>query len=320
MSEFGFILENEIQKILTNKRLLISLVAIVVAVLVMAVSLAGDPTNENWREYLEKQIIDSQEWIAELSTDLNENRELIVEEQQIIALYRYQLDNNYPPTESVFKFVFDSLGMESILILLTITTTAFVVCNEYTNRTILPLLTSGYRRRDIVIAKILVAAIYSVMILIAYFVISVVVGIIFFSKNGFATTYLVIENNAIVQKDISVQIISAFAIVLLRLITYLTITFCVAVITKSQTATITAMIIIWILGGASISILSIDYRWIELILLYSLEVLSDSLTTHISWASREIQHALMNCLVSSLLFIATSILGFCRKPLPNKAN
>lgn len=318
MNDFGYVFENEIQKTFTAKRMMTTIAVIVAAAIVMALSLLGGPSKENWRQYVNKQIEESQNWIAELSTDLNENRDLIVEEQQQIALFQYRLENDYPPTESVFLFVFDAFAMETVLILLCVITAVFVVCNEYTNRTILPLLTSGDKRQSIILAKLLTALIYVTGVLVAYIVVAVVIGCLFFAGNGFSTTYLVVENGTIVNKDIVGQILGAVVIEFLRLTTYTLLAVMVATLVKNQTTAAIIVIGVWIFGGALISMSSVDYRWMQLFILHSLEVLGSAITTHIDWGSKELNRALLMCIVYSVLFGGAGTLCFCKIPLPKK--
>lgn len=318
MKNIGFLFTNETQKFLTLKRWMISILVCAVAIIFVAISYSGEPTNENWREHVNNQIVESQNYIAELSTDIEENREFILYEREMIELCKYRLENNYPPTETVLQFVFDSFSLDTFLILLAVITAIGVVSNEYTNNTILILLTSGEKRKNILLSKFLVTMLYTVGMLIVYFLLAFIIGLCFFGKNGFGSTYLVIENFTIIHKDLIAEIFSAMLVMLVRIITYATMAFFAATLIKNNTISVITMLAILFFGGMIISVLNLDPRWSYLIVFSSVENLGEALTNYSDWSSGVFNKSIICCVFYSALFVVGSFIAFCKWPLKKK--
>ena len=318
MNSLNFLINNESQKFLTVKRWVASIVVCLLALILIAFSYSGEPTSDNWRDYLNERIVESQNYIAELSVDVEENREFILYEREMIELFKYRLDNNYPPMETFLQFVFDSFSLDTILILLVVITAVSIVSNEYSNNTILILLTSGEKRKNIILSKFLITIVYALGVLILYFLLSFVVGFCFFAKNGFGDTYLVIENFTIIHKDLVVEVFSGMLVMLIRVVTYATMAFFVSVMVKNNTISVITMLAILFLGGTIISVLNIDPRWSYLIVFSSVEILGDAITNYSDWSSGIFNKSIICCLFYSAMFVLGSFLCFSKWPLKKK--
>ena len=246
------LVRNELVKLLTKKRIAITLLILLAFILLSALMTRGEYSINNWRAEAESRIHDSREYIEELQSSLTpDNQELITYEQQYIAKLEYGLENNVPFfITTPLDFVHEAFSAKYILIILMIVISSYMICNEYSSKMAEVLIVRGIHQSSIIISKILSVLLVSVILELLYSVLSFIVGVLFFGENGLIGTELFINKSGEIYTVSSVEIImKTMVLVAVEVLLYSSIALLLSVIVKNQTVAVVGSVFFWLLRG-----------------------------------------------------------------------
>ena len=245
------LVKNELIKLLVKKRILITILLLLLFIVLSALMARGEYNITNWRTEAENRIRASQEYIKELSSSTSENQDVITYEQQYIAKLEYGLKNNIAFfITTPISFVHKAFSAKYILIILMIVISSYVVCNEYSSKMTEILIVRGMRRSSIIVSKILSVVLVSVILELLYSVLSFVIGVLIFGKNGFVSAELFINQSGEVYAVSGIEIIiRTMVLVAVEILVHSVITLLLSVIVKNQAIAIVGSIFFWLLRG-----------------------------------------------------------------------
>lgn len=229
-----------------------------------------ETTNVDWQQQLTEQI------------QMNKQELEMVEEGQYanmlkrdIAIAEYQLTNNMAPVteSSIWSFtnnMVESIGFISIF---TIIVAAGIVAHEFSTGTIKLLLIRPVSRFKILCSKYVTVLLFSAILLLFTFVLSLVVGGIFFGFDDVGPK-LVFDDGQV--KEVS-QIGYAFFTFMLNsvgLLMLTTMAFMISTAFRNSSLAIGISIFLLLMGGNLSLILGAYFDWAKYILFLNLDLLS----------------------------------------------
>lgn len=237
------LLKNEIIKNLKWKVFIISLL-LTVAVNVVGILIVEKGDKENWKENALNIRQSYSESLEEcLEEGVEENYYTVFEEQ--IKLIDFSLEHNVPyGVMTAKKHVMRMTEMFRVLVIAFMFLISGVVADEYESRTWKNLLMTGVSKRKLLCTKETFCCLYAIGLLIGYFVICAICGMIAFGVNT-SGVGLEVVNGTVMQINQYAEIFKVYMLFAIKLVFYTTITVTAVVFLKKG---IFALLIVSILS------------------------------------------------------------------------
>ena len=187
-------IKNEIVKIYSLKLTLI-IIACTAALLAADVCscLLGQYSSDNWKEELAQDIEENIASYGELAEYLDEETyALLVEEEELKYFY---IENDISPNVTVLEFVNSSLDRSLVLLLLCILIVSKIFCIEKSSGTDAVYTARSVKRRTLTASKIISSAVCVLAVWAAAFILSLILGLVFFAGSGMGVKSIVIESS-----------------------------------------------------------------------------------------------------------------------------
>ncbi|WP_244950527.1 ABC transporter permease [Psychrobacillus lasiicapitis] len=179
------LIRNEWMK-LWHKKATWVMVALLIAMIIGLVAITKwiDRNTETpaWEQTVSEELTIVKQQLA--TPGIDEETKKSLEEQQMLLQYR--LDEGIAPlaSNSLEGFIMDSYGMSSIITLLTVIVAAGIVASEFSQGTIKMLLARPVQRWKILTSKFLTVVAFALFLTVVAYVVSLVMGLIFYEASG----------------------------------------------------------------------------------------------------------------------------------------
>lgn len=267
MSNFFALIKNELMKLYNQKATWI--MAVILAVLVIASgvlfkfdgTLTGGeaPTGDNWKEELQQQN-------EQLMSAEGEPPEVEYPAFQNVEENQYRIENDIKPTEyNAWDFVRENRPLVALVSLFTIIVAAGVTANEFRWGTIKLLLIRPISRTKILFAKYVSVLIYAMAMLLTLFLLSFVVGALFFGIDGFSQAYVYNQAGEFKDAGIFTFTLSQYLLSFVELVMMATFAFMIAAVFRNTSLAI-GLAIFLMMAGSSIVLFFMNKEWAKYIL------------------------------------------------------
>ncbi len=250
------LLKNEVTKNIKWKVLLIALIFIL-AVNIVQILIVDKGNMENWKEDAIQLKQSYTEGLEECIEEGIDERYYSAFEQQI-KIIDYSLEHNIPyGVMTMKKHVIRMIDLFRILVIAIVFLISGVVADEYEACTWKNLLMTGISKSKLLYTKILFCWLYALFLLLCYFIVSVICGIIAF---GFQPTSIGLElvDGTVMQVNQYIEILKDYVIFAIKLVFYATVTVTAVVFLKKGIMALLIASILSFANGFISSIISVD--------------------------------------------------------------
>lgn len=286
---------------------------IILGISIFSIFFSSNSINSNWENELQKQILSSEKWIVDFSAQsdiANEEKELLVEkENELIKVWKYQLDNGISTETNVLSFVYDMQVFNPVIILFIIIVSAKMLGIEYRVRTLEPLLLRPVSRIKIISTKLLALIISVITLQCLFNIIIFIVGISFFKWDIQASVIVLYLNGKIIEKALISAIFSATGIILIENIAYAVLVFMLSTFIANQSITLIIGFSAAFLKGIYLEFIERFWTYGKFMLFYNLEYLDQQILLQNNW-SKEMGISILVILGYIFLFICISYVAF----------
>lgn len=268
MSRLLNLFANENMKLYRRPRTWILIILVAAIVLLTGVLMKGheQPTAANWKQTL---IVQNQQLTQEMA---HRGRHIAAFAQSLeiqIKTNDYAISHNLPPQQSTAWSFANEVEQRAVGALLTVFVAIIagdIVAGEFTGGTIKLLLTRAQTRGRILLAKYLAVILFSIVIMVVTFAVSVVVGGVLFGFAGIAAPYIYVNATGHVQQmNMFAYLIANYGFNSVSLLMTVTIAFMISTIFRSSSIAIALSIVLLFIGNTIVEVLS-SYGWDKYIL------------------------------------------------------
>jgi len=274
------LIQNENMKIyrrISTWIMLVILIAVAVVVGIVMNITASDSVDEQWKQNLQQQ---NEMYKTDLaSEDLPDMVKDISKKE--LAINEYRIEHDIAPVESRSTWNFMTIAAEivSLITLFTIVVGASSVASEFTWGTIKLLLIRPVSRAKILLSKYLATILFALFSLVLLFVVSFLVGSIFFGIEG-STPHLVYRDGAVHEVHMVSHILGVFGLKSINLIMMSTFAFMISTIFRNSGLAIGLAIFLMFVGVNVTALLATKFEWAKYILFVNTD-LSQYLTGYV---------------------------------------
>jgi len=274
------LIQNENMKIyrrISTWIMLVILIAVAVVVGIVMNITASDSVDEQWKQNLQQQ---NEMYKTDLaSEDLPDMVKDISKKE--LAINEYRIEHDIAPVESRSTWNFMTIAAEivSLITLFTIVVGASSVASEFTWGTIKLLLIRPVSRAKILLSKYLATILFALFSLVLLFVVSFLVGSIFFGIEG-STPHLVYRDGAVHEVHMVSHILGVFGLKSINLIMMSTFAFMISTIFRNSGLAIGLAIFLMFVGVNVTALLATKFEWAKYILFANTD-LSQYLTGYV---------------------------------------
>lgn len=202
--------KNEIYKFFSKWVVIAFFAVILLGVIVSAAVLKSSPeenyilNEDRWQVEIQDRIMNLTNY---LDSDVFISDTLRKQYEDEILICIYQLENDVKPYSShtASNFILYVNKYFIIIIVLGIIVATKIVTDEYSNKAIYNLLTQPASRNKILLAKIITMIGAIVVSMLMMFILSILIGYLFFGFDSFAVPYLSVVNGEVVSTNILVR-------------------------------------------------------------------------------------------------------------------
>lgn len=280
MANIVKLIQNENMKIyrrISTWIMLVILIAVAVVVGIVMNITASDSVDEQWKQNLQQQ---NEMYKTDLaSEDLPDMVKDISKKE--LAINEYRIEHDIAPVESRSTWNFMTIAAEivSLITLFTIVVGASSVASEFTWGTIKLLLIRPVSRAKILLSKYLATILFALFSLVLLFVVSFLVGSIFFGIEG-STPHLVYRDGAVHEVHMVSHILGVFGLKSINLIMMSTFAFMISTIFRNSGLAIGLAIFLMFVGVNVTALLATKFEWAKYILFVNTD-LSQYLTGYV---------------------------------------
>ncbi|SDK21664.1 ABC transporter permease [Sediminibacillus albus] len=176
-------IQNELIKLLIGKRTWITLIIILGISIITAVGLFKENRdNQDWKADVESKLQSTEMELKNMEEMPYKYKKILNDE---IELYRYYLEKNISPYEAnVWKLINKSSGVMMILTIIIIIASSDSLAREFSKGTIKILLIRPINRWEILLSKFTALTLYSWMLIISWFILTLIIGSALFGGLG----------------------------------------------------------------------------------------------------------------------------------------
>ncbi|MDR0750982.1 MAG: ABC transporter permease [Christensenellaceae bacterium] len=246
--------KNEIYKAI-NKWLVIAFLAIIMFGVLLTATILKNSAEENyfisetsWRSEIKDRVTNLEDYLNSSVSMTPERRKSYEDE---IKIYKYCLENDIKPysSHSASNFIMDINKYFMIIILLSIVIATKIITDEYKNKAVNNLLTVPASRNKILFSKILTIMFTMIVAMILFFLMSIIIGWIFFGFDNFSAPFLAVMNGEVVATNIILRAFEQLFLNIFALLACSSLAILLSIIFKSNTVSIVATEGIYALGS-----------------------------------------------------------------------
>ncbi|WP_085524152.1 ABC transporter permease [Tuberibacillus sp. Marseille-P3662] len=265
MSSFINLVKNENMKLMLKRSTQIMTALLIVfiigaALLIKFTSDSPDANdNDQWKQELKEQNQTYQQ-----SMEKNDN----VDYKQQIALNEYRIEHDLEPEgNNVWSFVKDMVGLTMIISLFTIIAAAGSVANEFSWGTIKLLLIRPVSRAKILLSKYVSSLLYAVVLILILFVVSFIIGGLFFGFEGLTHPELIYQDGQVDSVNMIGYIFAQYGFKVINLIMMTTFAFMISSIFRNSALAIGLAVFLMLAGNMIMNFLmAFGFDWAKYVL------------------------------------------------------
>jgi len=221
---------------------------------------AGD-----WKANLTQQNMNYQNTISQSKG----NSAMKEQFEKLIKLNEYRIDHDISPDsdKTVWGFVMAMKDLIMIIALFIIIIGANVTANEFSTGTIKLLLIRPVKRWKILLSKYIATLLTAIIMLLILFVISFIVGGLFFGFKGVSVPYLAYTNGAVKEASFVFQIFFQYGLKCVDMLMMVTLAFMISTVFRNNALAIGIGVFLMFVGGTIVQIFSkLNCNWVKYIL------------------------------------------------------
>lgn len=223
----------------------------------------NDVVNKNWKQDLQQQNEMYKQDIA--SEGMPEMVKDSLKKELAINEYRIEHDIAPDTTDSVWNFMQITAEVIALITLFTIIVGASSVASEFSWGTIKLLLIRPVSRTKILLSKYLATILFALISFIFLFVLSYLVGLIFFGT-GQNQLHLVYKDGAVHEVHMIAHVLGVFGLKSINLVMMSTFAFMISTVFRSSSLAIGLAIFLMFAGVNVTSLLAMRFDWAKYIL------------------------------------------------------
>lgn len=267
--------------------------------------------NENLKLMIkDEKGIDSEEykndqWYKENLKNMEEN----------VLINEYRIKNDISPYSeySFWKFMNDNTFTFSLIITFTLIAASSIVSNEFTWGTIKLLLIRPYSRTKILLSKLISIYLFSLVMMVIFFAITLIVGLLFFGTGGYNDVNLFMENGKIIEQPIYLIVLETYLFLFIKLVLITSFAFFVSTVFRSSALAMGISIIILLLGSTIVELLILaKMYWVKYLFIYSMDVSRYDGGLSVIKGTNETYSIVLNA-IYFIVFIVLSIIVFKKR-------
>jgi len=253
-------------KIYRRLRTWIMLGLLVLAIVLVAVVMITHQhaVPENWKQALIAQTAQIQQ---KLHSAAHMPAQIISKLKSEVLINQYDIAHNINPDLTTgWGFVSIAQNLSTLLIAFILVVAGDIAASEFSTGTIKMLLTQTATRTKILTAKYLSMLLYSLLATVTMFVVSVLVGWIFFGTAGAGAPHIYVDAHHVVQQMSAISyLLMQYGFLLVQIVIVATIAFMISTIFRSSALAITISLLAFLIGRTLVEALS-SYSWVKYIL------------------------------------------------------
>ena len=320
MKKMFKLIKNELYKGFFQKKTIVFLVVLFLAVIVSAVIDKSSDVN-NWRDDTKKQIQSLEKDISKMQEDNKKadeteqefNNSMIKMEQDQLNVLNYRLDHDIPDNVvTPLKFVYDCKGLFFLITIFMLVYAANTVASEYQHGTIRQLFIKPVKRSTLYFAKYISTIVATAFLMICLYFVAVVIGYLLFAKNSVTIYDVVLTNGKIQLVNMLTSVLQTSLINLFVTCILCALSICIAAVCKSNMLAVLISCGIWGLGSFAGTALK-KYIWYDYFLTPNLSLSSFLPGGTVPYAGATLLKSIVICLVYFVLMIAVGRYFFAKK-------
>ncbi|MGA3854676.1 ABC transporter permease [Bacillus pumilus] len=220
----------------------------------------------------------SGDWKTELQSINKANKEELKEDnlgfykrslEKDIAINEYRIKHDLPPANQFGKNAWDYVKTNAHLLQLVgvfvIIIASTIVSAEYKQGTIKLLLIRPPSRLKILLSKYITVQLYSLLLVVVLFILSFILGAIFFGLN---TDYvsLVYQNGEVIERTQFANMVYYYLAHCAMFVVLGTLSFAISTVFRSEAISIAISVLAYVVGGTITSILMLFFDWAKYLL------------------------------------------------------
>lgn len=244
--------------------ILIGLLVLSVVAVGLVNSFLNDSTPDEWKAGLAEQ---NAQYEATMKNSAMMPKAAVDQLERNIAINEYRLEHDIAPlnSKSLYGTMNDASGLVSLITLFTIIIAAGMVAGEFSWGTIKLLLIRPVSRSKILVSKYLSALLFALTLLVLHYILSFLVGGIFFGFGDLSQPYLSFKDGQVVEQSMPLHLLSLYGFKSVDLIMMVTFAFMLSSVFRSSSLAIGLSIFLMFTGGQLVMLLS-RYEWVKYIL------------------------------------------------------
>lgn len=253
------LIRNEHMKIYRRLRTwILGVLLIVIVVLAALFSHAGYSANDDWKTRAAESIEHNQKELENPDVPAKFKQKM----REDIALQRYMLDHNYPPTDNtLWGGTLSAAGLIIMVTLFTVIIAGDMVAGEFKWGTIKLLLIRPASRAKILLSKYLTTLLFAATLLIVMFITSLIVNGFLYGFQNLSLPHLTVNAAGQVQEgSMLVYVFATYGLKLIELVMIVTMAFMISTVFRSSSLAIGLSIFI-MFAGQIITLLLMRYSW-----------------------------------------------------------
>ncbi|MGD6967279.1 ABC transporter permease [Rossellomorea vietnamensis] len=213
----------------------------------------------DWKQQTQMQIESDKQYLEEMGG--SENFQTQYYKQQV-AINEYRLANDIEPAsgESIWSFVNFNSNFVEIIGLFAIIVAAGIVASEFTWGTIKLLLIRPISRTKILLSKYITVLLFGITLLLTLFLLSTLVGAIFFG-GGDGQPHLVYIDGAVEEQNMVFYLIKTYLLKSISITMMATMAFMISAVFRSSSLAIGISLFLLFMGGTATQFISMKYDW-----------------------------------------------------------
>lgn len=213
----------------------------------------------DWKQQTQMQIESDKQYLEEMGDSQNYQVQYV---EQQLAINEYRLENDIEPagSESIWSFVNFNANFVEIVGLFAIIVAAGIVASEFTWGTIKLLLIRPISRTKILLSKYITVLLFGITLLLTLFVLSTIVGAIFFG-GGDGQPHLVYIDGAVEEQNMVFYLIKTYLLKSISITMMATMAFMISAVFRSSSLAIGISLFLLFMGGTATGFIAMKYDW-----------------------------------------------------------
>lgn len=323
--QFIKLVRNEnIKTFLRLKTLIIVVLIVALAVVTGFVMKSTNKQPEDWKSGLQKQILSLetqnvklQDKIMKGEGDKSEKEidqmELKYNNNQLVVL-KYAYDNNIPYNYYTnWKFVKSASWLTALIMLFIIIQAADSIPSEYSYGTIKQLLIRPHKRWKILLSKYISVIVQAVALYIFLFIITLIVGTIFFGIKGQSVDILM-KNNLPQKISVLGYCAKVYLSDFIKLLVLIAMSFMISSIVKNSSASIALSFVVFFCGSIVTNFLT-KYSFTKYLIFPNLDLKQFLPGETVALSGLTIQFSAAMLALYAAVFVAASFVVFTKRDI-----